>query len=174
MRMVAAFGFVIWAVYVITYCPGKYEATISVGSRVCHRARTRWSTYTIIEPSYKEDLWRSLSSLLKIQVSAMFNLKRFNSPQEPFESSEDFRTETWKQDVKACFNRRFVFRLWQILVFLLIIAVIVTVLGVLAAMLGTRQQSSKPNSYRAAKAKETKKNGGNRFPMTLIRTLYLQ
>ena len=88
----------------------------------------------------------------------MFNLKRFNSPQEPFESSEDFRTETWKQDVKACFNRRFVFRLWQILVFLLII---VTVVGILAAMLGARQPSSKPNSYRAAKAKETKKNGGN-------------
>ena len=98
---------------------------------------------------------------MKIQISAMFNLKRFNSPQEPFGSSEDFRTETWKQIVKACFNRRFVFRLWQILVFLLIIAVIVTVVGILAAMLGAGQPSSKPNSYRAAKAKETKRNGGN-------------
>lgn len=99
---------------------------------------------------------------MKIQVSAMFNLKRFNNPQEPFEGSEDFRTEqAWKQDVKACFNRRFVFPLWQILIFLLIIAAIVTVVGILAAMLGARQPSSKPNSYRAAKAKETKKNGGN-------------
>ena len=91
----------------------------------------------------------------------MFNLKRFNSPQEPFEGSEDFRTETWKLDVKACFNRRFVFRLWQILAFLLVIAVIVTVVGILAAMHGAGQPSSNPNSYRAAKVKETKKNGGN-------------
>lgn len=99
---------------------------------------------------------------MKIQVSAMFNLKRFNNPQETFEGSEDFRTEqAWKQDVKACFNRRFVFPLWQILIFLLIIAAIVTVVGILAAMLGARQPSSEPNSYRAAKAKETKKNGGN-------------
>lgn len=98
---------------------------------------------------------------MKIQVSAMFKFKPFSSRQEPFESSEDFSTETWKQDVKACFNRRFVLRLWQILVFLLIIAVIVTVVGILAAMLGAGQPSSKPNSYRAAKAKETKKSGGN-------------
>ncbi|CAH3190548.1 unnamed protein product, partial [Porites evermanni] len=66
-----------------------------------------------------------------------------------------------KLDVKACFNRRFVFRLWQILAFLLVIAVIVTVVGLLAAMHGARQPSSNPNSYRAAKAKETKKNGGS-------------
>ena len=106
---------------------------------------------------------RALSSVLKIQVGAMFNLKPFHS-QETLEGSDDFNTKTWKHNVQACFNRRFVFRLWQILVFLLIVAVIITVVGILAAMHGEGQQSSKPISSKAAKTKETKKNGGS--PLT--------
>ena len=90
----------------------------------------------------------------------MLNLKPFNS-QETLEGSEDFNTKTWKHNVQACFNKRFVFRLWQILAFLLIVAVIITVVGILAAMYGEGEQSSKPISYKAAKTKETKKNGGS-------------
>ena len=103
---------------------------------------------------------RALNSVLKIQVGTMLNLKPFNS-QETLEGSEDFNTKTWKHNVQACFNRRFVFQLWQILVFLPIVAVIITVVGILAAMHGEGQQSSKPICYKAAKTKETRKNGGS-------------
>ena len=82
--------------------------------------------------------------------------------QEPLVVSDDCNSETWRQSVKAFFNRRFTFRLWHILVFLLIIAVIIIV-G--ACILTTRHGSGKLQGMKIcskeAKTKQTKENGGN-------------
>ena len=92
-------------------------------------------------------------------LSAMMTtmmMRQFDS-QETFAVSDDCNSETWRQGVKAFFNRRFTFRLWHILVFLLIIAVII-IAGV--CILTTRHGPGKLQS-KAAKTKQTKENGGN-------------
>ncbi|CAH3105667.1 unnamed protein product [Porites lobata] len=82
--------------------------------------------------------------------------------QEPLVVSDDCNSETWRQGVKAFFNRRFTFRLWRILVFLLIIAIIIIV-G--ACILSTRHGPGKLQGMKicskAAMTKETKENGGS-------------
>ena len=45
-------------------------------------------------------------------------------------------SETKKNSVKNLLNSRFTFRLWQILVFLFVITIIITVTGILAAKFG--------------------------------------
>ena len=45
-------------------------------------------------------------------------------------------SETKKHGVKNLLNSRFTFRLWQILVFLFVITIIITVTGILAAKFG--------------------------------------
>ena len=45
-------------------------------------------------------------------------------------------SETKKNSVKNLLNSRFTFRLWQILVFLFLITIIITVTGILAAKFG--------------------------------------
>ena len=92
-----------------------------------------------------------ISDLSAISVKMQFDI------QEPLVVSDNCNSETWRQGVKAFFNRRFTFRLWHILVFLLIIAVIIIV-G--ACILTTRHGSGKLQS-KAAKSKQTKENGGN-------------
>ena len=89
-----------------------------------------------------------ISDLSAISVKMQFDI------QEPIVVSDNCNSETWRQGVKAFFNRRFTFRLWHILVFLLIIAVIIIVGAT------TRHGSGKLQSE-AAKSKQTKENGGN-------------
>ena len=45
-------------------------------------------------------------------------------------------SETNKHGVKNLLNSRFTFRLWQILIFLFVMTIIITVTGILAAKLG--------------------------------------
>ena len=54
--------------------------------------------------------------------------------QEPLVAATD--SETKKNSVKNLLNSRFTFRLWQILVFLFLITIIITVTGILAAKFG--------------------------------------
>ena len=49
---------------------------------------------------------------------------------------EEILPETKKHGVKNRLNSKFTFRLWQILVFLFVMTIIITVTGVLAAKLG--------------------------------------
>ena len=49
---------------------------------------------------------------------------------------EEILPETKKHGVKNRLNSKFTFRLWQILVFLFVMTIIVTVTGILAAKLG--------------------------------------
>ena len=91
-----------------------------------------------------------ISDLRALSIKMQFDI------QEPLVVSDDCNSETWRRAVKAFFNRRFTFRLWHILVFLLIIAVII-VAG--ACILTTRHGSEKLQS-KAAKTKQTKENGG--------------
>ena len=97
-----------------------------------------------------------ISDLNAISMKMQFDI------QEPLVVSDDCNSETWRQGVKAFFNRRFTFRLWHILVFLLIIAVIIIV-G--ACILSTRHGPGKLQGMKicskAAMTKQTKENGGN-------------
>ena len=54
--------------------------------------------------------------------------------QEPLVAATD--SETKKNSVKNLLNSRFTFRLWQILVFLFLMTIIITVTGILAAKFG--------------------------------------
>ena len=54
--------------------------------------------------------------------------------QEPLVAASD--SETKKNSVKNLLNSRFTFRLWQILVFLFLMTIIITVTGILAARFG--------------------------------------
>ena len=49
---------------------------------------------------------------------------------------EELLPETKKHGVKNLLNSRFIFRLWQILVFLFLMTIIITVTGILAAKFG--------------------------------------
>ena len=49
---------------------------------------------------------------------------------------EELLPETKKHGVKNLLNIRFIFRLWQILVFLFVMTIIITVTGILAAKFG--------------------------------------
>ena len=97
-----------------------------------------------------------ISDLSAISVKMQFDI------QEPIVVSDNCNSETWRQGVKAFFNRRFTFRLWHILVFLLIIAVIIIV-G--ACILSTRHGPGKLQGMKicskGAMTKQTKENGGN-------------
>ena len=54
--------------------------------------------------------------------------------QEPLVAATD--SETKKNSVKNLLNSRFTFRLWQILVFLFLMTIIITVTGIMAAKFG--------------------------------------
>ena len=47
-------------------------------------------------------------------------------------------SETKKHGVQNLLNRRFTFRLWQILVFLVLMTIIITVTGIMAAKFASR------------------------------------
>lgn len=65
-----------------------------------------------------------------------------------------------KQNVQTCLSSPFTFRLWQILVFLFIVAIIITVVGIVVARFGPRSEC--PNSNKTSGVlSTTKQNGGN-------------
>ena len=97
-----------------------------------------------------------ISDLSAISMKMQFDI------QEPLVVSDDCNSETWRQGVKAFLNRRFTFRLWHILVFLLIITVIIIVGAcILTTRHGPRKLQGMKICSKAAKTKQTKENGGN-------------
>lgn len=65
-----------------------------------------------------------------------------------------------KQNAQTCLSSPFTFRLWQILVFLFIVAIIITVVGIVVARFGPRSEC--PNSNKTSGVlSTTKQNGGN-------------
>ena len=80
--------------------------------------------------------------------------------QEPFVAATD--SETKKNSVKNLLNSRFTFRLWQILVFLFLMTIIITVTGILAAKFGPASPcykiSGKETSGVSAATKEDRGN----------------
>ena len=79
-----------------------------------------------------------------------------------------------KQNAQTCLSRPFTFRLWQILVFLFIVAIIITVVGIVVARFGPR--SEYPNSNKTSGVlSTTKQNGGNQtfLPFRYLRYLVL-
>ena len=65
-----------------------------------------------------------------------------------------------KQNAQTCLSSPFTFRLWQILVFLFIVAIIITVVGIVVARFGPRSEC--PNSNKTSGVLSTaKQNGGN-------------
>ena len=72
----------------------------------------------------------------------------------------DEHSKAKKQNAQTCLSSPFTFRLWQILVFLFIMAIIIAVVGIVAARFGPR--SEYPNSNKTSGVlSTTKQNGGN-------------
>lgn len=65
-----------------------------------------------------------------------------------------------KQNAQTCLSSPFTFRLWQILVFLFIMAIIITVVGIVAARFGPRSECLNNNKTRGVLS-TTKQNRGN-------------
>ena len=79
-----------------------------------------------------------------------------------------------KQNAQTCLSSPFTFRLWQILVFLFIVAIIITVVGIVVARFGPRSKC--PNSNKTSGVlSTTKQNGGNQtfLPFRYLRYLVL-
>lgn len=65
-----------------------------------------------------------------------------------------------KQNAQTCLSSPFTFRLWQILVFLFITAIIITVVGIVAARFGPRSECLNSNKTSGVPS-TTKQNRGN-------------
>ena len=71
-------------------------------------------------------------------------------------------SETKKHAVKNLLNRRFTFRLWQILVFLFLMTIIITVTGIMAAKFAPARPCYKISGKETSGVfAETKKDRGN-------------
>ena len=81
--------------------------------------------------------------------------------QEPLVAATD--SETKKNSVKNLLNSRFTFRLWQILVFLFLMTIIITVTGILAAKFGPASPCYKISGKKKPKGvlAATKEDRGN-------------
>ena len=85
-------------------------------------------------------IWREPYSSLWLAESSGSLLGAMSTDMMQFDMQEllpDAKdSETKKHGVKNLLNSRFTFRLWQILVFLFVITIIITVTGILAAKFG--------------------------------------
>ena len=75
--------------------------------------------------------------------------------QEPLAAATDL--ETKKNSIKNLLNSRFTFRLWQVLVFLFLMTIIITVTGIMAAKFAHKISGKETSGVFAA----TKEDRGN-------------
>ena len=125
---------------------------------------TRWLAGSHIIHTTEEQPTRTWYSLMLTESSVLRTMTSELSEMAKSDINDqnlvDEYSKAKKQNAQTCLSSPFTFRLWQILVFLFIMAIIITVVGIVVARFGPRSEC--PNSNKTSGVlSTTKQNGGN-------------